>query len=89
MPNPDPMYEYLDDKVDKLRKEIIRTNRELAQQIVLLSASIAAVNTKITNPRALKPKEKAFEEMIIIRRKISKAKDPLTVALKYVAEELH
>ena len=60
MSNPDPMYEYVDDNVDKLRKEILRTNRELAQQIVLLSASIAAVNTIITNPSALKPKE-AFD----------------------------
>jgi hypothetical protein len=84
MPKKDPVHEYIDERIDLIRKELTLTNRQVAKLMVSMTSNAVILNLQLTSPAKLKKITKTIStEATEAMNKIDKSENPIYVASEF------
>ncbi len=85
--NLDPVYGYVDGRIDELKAELLVTKRELASTTISLTTSSIILNMRMTDPALLsKLNKKIQNDLQLALVKIHNSPNPQPVANEYLAQ---
>lgn len=86
---PDPVYKYVDDKIEELNGKLLLMQRRMAASNVTLVAFISVVSLQFSDPQKLKALSDGIKkQMQDAIEKIDKSDNPLDIANEFINDIL-